>query len=134
MRSISLFTIIFLKTSALYSMYLNPVKDQYFSDLVLLKSKKQRPHKKKKKKKTSNYKHLKKKKNRTVISSAIREGLAAVKVHETVSVSLLTVLRLSYTKHQYIYQQSIVMFSIRFILNILYTYVTLEYNSHLEKY
>jgi len=25
------------------------------------------------------------------------------------------------------------MFSIRFILNILYTYVTFEYNSHLEK-
>lgn len=34
-----------------------------------------------------------------------------------------------------IYQQSIVMFSIRFILNILYTYVvTFQYNSHLEKY
>lgn len=63
----------------------------------MLKDKKQRPHKQKKtkeEKKISNYEHLKKKKkeNSTVISSAIREGFAAVKVYDIVSISLLQML------------------------------------------
>lgn len=64
----------------------------------MLKSRKQRPHKKKKevKNKTSNYEHLINKKTarekKTVISSAITEGFAAVKVHEIVSVSLFQML------------------------------------------